>query len=284
MHREEPLLFDCREESLLGILALPEKTSSSIGVIILVGGPQYRIGSHRQFVLLARHLADNGITALRFDFRGMGDSVGDSRDFEAVGDDIAAAIDALFRACPNLQRVVLWGLCDAASAALLYWQERRDPRLTGLALLNPWVRSESGLARTQIRHYYRDRLLQGEFWRKLFSGRLYLRQSLGEALGKLRHLASGNRGDAAPDTAFQSRMLAALHEFPGALLVILSGNDYTAREFSDWADDHWRDRQNRPRLVYRQIDAADHTFSDADQRQQMEDATRHWLQDIAENP
>ena len=71
--------------------------------------------------------------ALRFDYRSMGDSPGETRDFLGVDADIAAAIDTLLAARPAIKRVVLWGLCDAASAALLYLEATRDPRVAGLS-------------------------------------------------------------------------------------------------------------------------------------------------------
>lgn len=95
------------------------------GVLIIVGGPQYRVGSHRQFVLLSRRLAGEGYPAMRFDYRGMGDAGGAMRSFEDVRADIGAAIEAFQRAVPSLRRIVLWGLCDAASAALLYVRRRQ---------------------------------------------------------------------------------------------------------------------------------------------------------------
>ena len=78
----------------------------------MVGGPQYRVGSHRQFVLLARDLAADGFPVFRFDYRGMGDSEGEFRGFEHVEDDIAAAVEAFRSASPGLREIVLWGLCD----------------------------------------------------------------------------------------------------------------------------------------------------------------------------
>ena len=72
-YAEQALVFDCAGERMLGIVAIPEAAQAT-GVLILVGGPQYRVGSHRQFLLLARRLATDGIAAMRFDFRGMGDS------------------------------------------------------------------------------------------------------------------------------------------------------------------------------------------------------------------
>ena len=64
---ERALAFACGDERLVGILH--EATGEcATGVLIVVGGPQYRVGSHRQFVLLARDLAAAGFAVMRFDF------------------------------------------------------------------------------------------------------------------------------------------------------------------------------------------------------------------------
>ncbi len=79
--RERFISFDCDGESCVGGVGEPTAGSNAtdVGVAIIVGGPQYRAGSHRQFILLARRLAHAGIPALRFDYRGMGDSPGAMR-------------------------------------------------------------------------------------------------------------------------------------------------------------------------------------------------------------
>ena len=71
MIEERALEFDCEGESLVGILS-GARSGVRRGVLVVVGGPQYRAGSHRQFTLLARHLAEYGLPALRFDYRGIG--------------------------------------------------------------------------------------------------------------------------------------------------------------------------------------------------------------------
>ena len=68
----------------------------------------------------------------------------------------------------QLSGVVLWGLCDAASAALLYGPS--DDRVKGLVILNPWVRSEAGQARAYLKHYYLTRLFDKNLWKKIFRG------------------------------------------------------------------------------------------------------------------
>lgn len=277
-YHEQATSFDCAGERLFGILARPNEAADT-GVIVIVGGPQTRVGSHRQFTLLSRELAAAGFTTLRFDYRGMGDSTGDARDFEAVTPDIRAAIDALRNACPTVTKVVLWGLCDAA-AALLYCDETRDPRLAGLCLLNPWVGSEATLAKTQVKHYYGQRLMQKEFWTKLLGGRLNIGRAVGEFVSKLAQVSAGRGASAvSPAPTFQERMARGLKEFPGSVLL-LSGDDYTAKEFIEYtaAADSWRGLLARTGLTRIDIAGADHTFSSRAWRGTVESACVNWLQ------
>jgi len=275
--KESVLSFSCEGLPLVGILAEPDGTPADVGVLIIVGGPQYRAGSHRQFTLLARHLAANGFAALRFDYRSMGDSPGEARDFLAVDADIEAAIDALLAARPALKRVVLWGLCDAASAALLYLDSTRDPRVAGVALLNPWARSAATLAQTHVKHYYWRRLREKEFWLKLLKG--------GVGARALRGLASNLRlargaGKAGPDArSFQDRMAAGLRGFSGPTLLVLSGDDYTAREFSVHAASSlaWQGVLTSERVQCHALPDADHTFSDPSRTAEVEQLTLGWL-------
>ncbi len=143
--------FVAKGEDLLGIVALLGRSRTG-GVLIVVGGPQYRVGSHRQFVQLARHLAAGGAACMRFDYRGMGDGGGATRPFDEIDADVRVAVDTFFAACPRVTSIVLWGLCDGASAICFY--AATDPRITGVVLVNPWVRTQVGEARTYLRHYY----------------------------------------------------------------------------------------------------------------------------------
>jgi exosortase A-associated hydrolase 1 len=278
---ESPLRFACGASQLIGILA-GGAMHSDLGVVIVVGGPQYRAGAHRQFVALARSLAEAGFPALRFDHRGMGDSEGDLRGFEDIGADIASAIDALQRAAPGVRRVVLWGLCDGASAVLLYLQAQADPRVAGLALLNPWVRSEAGLAKTHVKHYYRQRLQQREFWLKLLSGGVAfkavagLAANLRQAFGRGSGQAAGGGGSTGP---YQDRMAQAWGAFRGEILLMLSEHDYTAREFSEYTAGSgiWQQAlKTRPAARVDILDA-DHTCSQPQAQRAVEAATAEWL-------
>ena len=272
------LAFPCHGAWLYGVLDLPEKPHPR-GVLIVVGGPQYRAGSHRQFTLLARDLAAAGIPAMRFDYRGMGDSEGDLQDFENVDADLRAAIDRFFLEVPGLEEVVLWGLCDGASAASMYAPQ--DPRVTGLVLLNPWVRTEAGQARATIKHYYRDRLFDARLWKKIGSGQFDIKESvraLCRDLGKAFMSKPAPAAAAgAPDAALPERVRGALTRFGGRVLVVLSGADLTAQEFADLSSrpGAWQRLLSAPRFTRRQIDKADHTFS----RRPWQDQVFHWTRD-----
>lgn len=260
-YAEETLSFACEGDILQGILTRPE-TPSDIGVVVIVGGPQYRVGSHRQFLLLSRDLAAAGHVVLRFDYRGMGDSTGDLHTFENVNADVATAIDALQAAAPGIRKVVLWGLCDGASAALLYCHAMQDHRVAGLCLLNPWVRSAESLAKTQVKHYYTQRLREKEFWIKLFSGKVAWRALSGLA----RNVRTALR-PTAPTTSqwsFQDRMAMAWKAFDGPILLLLSGKDYTAKEFLEQIDTSppWLGALKKSGLVTMHEPEADHTFSE----------------------
>jgi exosortase A-associated hydrolase 1 len=287
---EQALQFDCAGEALVGVLSHPSEppaVGAETAVLVVVGGPQYRVGSHRQFTLLCRALAAGGYPALRFDCRGMGDSSGALLDFEATGTDIEAAIDALQRARPSVRHVVLWGLCDGASAALLYLHDRSDPRVAGLCLVNPWVRSPESLARTHVKHYYLSRLMQADFWRKLARGEV-ARKAFTELARNLR--LAGRRGALASTTAstlpFQHRMARAWQAFAGPMLLVLSGDDYTAHEFREHVrgESGWRGALEQGNVTRLDVATANHTFSEPVDARKVEEATLEWLRQHAESP
>ena len=277
VYSEEAVVFACAGDMLVGILAKPEIPFDT-GIVVIVGGPQYRAGSHRQFVRLSRSLAAAGYAALRFDYRGMGDSEGHARDFETVRADVCSAIDSLQECLPTVKKIVLWGLCDGASAALLYYDETQDSRISGLCLLNPWVRSELSLARTQIRHYYTQRLLQKEFWIKFLSGKLALGALTGFAQ-KLRLSTSSKRLLTTAPLAFQQRMASACLSFSGRQLLILSSEDYTAKEFMQHTSEDyvWNNALAKRHIVRHIVQGADHTFSDAKSDAMVQNLTLEWL-------
>lgn len=262
---ERPLTFDCRGDRLVSILHNPAAESRR-AVLVVVGGPQYRVGSHREFVLLSRGLAKSGYPVFRFDYRGMGDSEGEYVGFEHIQDDIEAAIDALQVNVPGVEEVVIWGLCDAATAAAFY--AVKDSRVCGLVLVNPWVRSNEGEAKAFLKHYYLKRVLSREFWKKVLRGELNVAQSVSSLQSNVKIATGGEQGSddtqsGTPGVGLATRLERSLREFKGQVLLILSGNDLTAAEFKDAVKASRRFRRLLDEVRFQRFDLepADHTFS-----------------------
>lgn len=273
---EEAIAFPCEGHVLLGVLHRPPESSRSVSVLIVVGGPQYRVGSHRQFVASARSLALDGAPVLRFDYRGMGDSEGDYSGFEGIGVDIRSAVDVLCSSAKSPEGVVLFGLCDAASACLIYGAS--DPRVAGLVLINPWVRSDQTRAAVVIKRYYGARLLQVDFWRKLLRLQFDFLGSLRSLLATLRGALAGRQAGKGP--GFIGQMRDALVAFGKPVLVVQSGRDLTCDEFKAlWqADPVWRGAMLRKSVQIADLPHADHTFSQKSSIDEFNAICNEWLE------
>lgn len=268
---ETPVVFQCEGSRLVGIAALPDQPAAT-GVLIIVGGPQYRAGSHRQFTLLARYLAGQGIASLRFDYRGMGDSEGEHRAFDQIAMDIRAALDAFQQLAPAVQRIVLWGLCDAASAGMCF--AHADARITQLILLNPWLQGERNVARARLKRYYPSRLGQMNFWTKLLALEVDLPVTIRGLLDDLKTTLRRQGGAVDPlDVAADERMLAGLEKFGGQVLFIMSEKDLTAGIFRAHIENDPRWQQACRVAMFLDVQGADHTFSSKKFRDQVAQAT-----------
>lgn len=285
---ETPVVFECAGDRLVGILHEGRGGSSGLGVVVVVGGPQYRVGSHRQFVLLARYLAAAGAHVLRFDYRSMGDSEGATRSYENVAADIRSAVDLLLERVPSVRHVALVGLCDAATASLVYAPS--DARVGGVVAINPWARSATGEARAYVKHYYLQRVLSRSFWKKLFGGGVQIGASLRQFIG---HLMQSREPTATVDGEAESsdgssieRMFRALREPSAPVLILISENDLTAQEFMDKYE---RPPEPPPSAggaftTVARLPGADHTFSRKRDLEYANETIRKWFEERLTGP
>jgi len=167
------IAFACGGETLAGSLDLYE--GSTTGLLLVIGGSQTRIGSHRMYERLANTLVKKGYSCFRYDRRGVGDSSGEDPGFRGSGPDLKAAADAFRGEVPGLTRMIGFGLCDGASATALYGDAAG---LDGLILANPWlVEAEAGEPPpAAVRQHYRKQLLSRAGWKKILTGAVNYRK------------------------------------------------------------------------------------------------------------
>jgi exosortase A-associated hydrolase 1 len=168
---------------------------------------------------------------------------------------------------------VLYSLCDGASAALMYCAT--DARVKGLVLLNPWVRTDTTQAVTQLRYYYARRMVQAAFWRKLLSAGI---NPIVAATDLMRSVRKSVTRAPAP-SSYIDRMLTAMNAFRGTSLLLISGQDLTASEFVELcrADDRWRRAVSSPSVTRVDLPEADHTFSTRAHLDRANQACFEWL-------
>lgn len=205
-----------------------DEAVGATGVLMVTGGSQTRVGSHRMYERLADALAAAGFSSFRFDRRGVGDSEGEDPGFRGSVPDIAAAA-AAFRAEAQVTRLIGFGLCDGATALAL---AASAAGFNGLILVNPWlVEAESGApAPAAVRAHYRKQLTSIEGWKKLLSGSISWRK----LLGGLRKSADTAASPLAADVAAALRASGVRAELllaSGDATAVAAANEVKARLF-----------------------------------------------------
>lgn len=272
MPNTEAFMIDAENSRLAALYHPPQKPAPGrpVGCLILVGGPQYRAGAHRQYIDLARHLAVNGIGVLRFDYSGMGDSEGALTDLEGRSADIAAAAETLRDKLGADARIFPWGLCEGASA--IFMHHGKIPNLAGAIIANPWVGDARIEAQVHWRHYYLGKLRAKNLWQRFRSGKLLSSSLIDNARGFVAGARPQEEVTYGP----------SLHALPDNLMNLINRNkpilylasaDDRERETFDYAtrkDPRWARVRKSPLFIRKDLPNADHTFS----RQSAKDAVK----------
>ena len=125
---------------LVGIVTLPAAPRPGAPALLLMNaGVVHRIGPHRLNVKLARALAEDGITSIRIDLSGLGDSpnaTGAAHFGQQAIQDLQAAMAHLEQTL-GIRRFVVFGLCSGAVNG--YRLALADERIAGLLMFDGYV-------------------------------------------------------------------------------------------------------------------------------------------------
>lgn len=214
------LTFECADMTCAGTL---DTAAGASGLLLVTGGNEVRSGAFSGQAALAGRIAAAGFPVFRFDRRGVGDSGGENVGFRKSARDIECALAAFRVIAPQVERVVGFGNCDAASALMLASGAECD----ALVLSNPWTieNDDATPPPAAVRARYAEKLKNPREVVRLLTG--------GVHLGKLaRGLVRAGRPKAAA-TTLAGDMAASLARFAGPVRIVLAGSDRTAQVFAD---------------------------------------------------
>lgn len=216
--------FPCEGDTLIGTL---DEAAGATGLLIVSGGNELRAGAHRGMALLAADLAAAGVPVFRFDRRGIGDSDGANHGYAESGPDIAAAVRCFRALQPQIQRIVGFGNCDAATALA---QFHREAGVDAVVLANPWIGDEDDdlPPAEAIRSHYAGRLRDPRQWLRALRGGV----NIGKAIKGLLKISAKKRETTNP---IAQRIAVGLVDTPATIL--LAERDNTAIRFAQaWAE------------------------------------------------
>lgn len=241
---EEFVEIESGGERLVGIWTEPEgAVRVPATVITLHGWGGYRIGPHRMTVKLCRALTRAGVSALRFDFRGRGDSTGDETraTLDTMIEDTCRAV-AFARSRAPQNHITLWGICSGSNVAIgaaTLEHDVRDLILLSTLPFIPQKKTAEKVARTQAQagSYFR-KLFRATTWKKLFTGAVNWANVTKALFGHYRKSPAAGR-----DPKDSERdIMAAFADYAGRAHFIYGGADREAAgasaHYRDFAHEH----------------------------------------------
>jgi pimeloyl-ACP methyl ester carboxylesterase len=176
--REHAVVFG-NDSPLVGIVTEPNSVPKGAPIcLFLNAGLGHRVGPNRLYVSLARRLAEAGLTSLRFDFSGIGDSPPSpsQADFEERGvTETMHAMDFMVKSLGPSTFVPV-GLCSGANIAFAV--ATRDGRVAGAVLINagnvPSAHSDEQVREARRRaeaHHHQARLADWKSWMRVLTAR-----------------------------------------------------------------------------------------------------------------
>jgi pimeloyl-ACP methyl ester carboxylesterase len=257
---ETAVEFENQGSKLQGMLHVPAGPGPHPIVVFLHGYTGSRIEDHCLFVKAGRDLCSNGISCLRFDFRGSGDSEGAFAEITAEGEisDAVRALEfarSLETADPRRVGMVGLGFGGAIAAGVV-----SKSAVKSLALWAPWAFIEYQVERG------------GKIVRDPYA---WLPETYKAAIKKTGRVDMGGfvRGKPYFESLKHLDPLREIAKYTGPVLIVQGSEDQVILPANaEYLYDNVRGR----RLLV-MVDGADHTFSTAAWEAQVIETTRMWF-------
>jgi pimeloyl-ACP methyl ester carboxylesterase len=288
---------------LFGVLSLPTSAASQPlkpTFVIANTGANHHVGNGRLGVTLARSLAQQGFSVLRFDASGIGESHASPGriENELYAHDAAFSVSEALRYLHTQHRLdsfVLMGICAGAYAT--FRSALIESRVVGQILVNLAIFEPEGAAAFaggtrsasfKTRKVYLEQLLDPNTWRRLFEGRVavgpILRHLLKQArrqlesTGRARLDALLKRGAPTDPVELDFRTLGRR----GARTLMVYGDEDASLEaLSIFLGSHAERMRNDANFSLQLVPNADHTFTRAGAQRRLQVLVEAFMRDLA---
>ena len=270
-----------RGNSLVGVLSEPEADELPADrptVIILNAGLIHHVGPHRLTVDMARDIAGQGYTVLRFDLSAIGDSLtrrsNPSYQERAVGE-IKEAMDFLGKQ-KNSKKFIIIGLCTGADNA--HRVAVADQRVVGCVFMGGYAYPTRNFYALQLMgkiKNYTGKLLVAKKWKNFIK----------KIIKKISPGKQGYGGPEADDSYFWvlPDKKTALKEYSDLIsrkvhmLFLFTASELSMLNYTGQIRDSFRSLDFGDLLDVELYRYSDHTYTFLSQRELMMGRVRQWL-------
>jgi hypothetical protein len=135
--------FNSKDNKLFYVCTIPDRMTVNASVIFVHAANSNRLGPHRMFVELAEKLNNLGISSLRFDMRGCGDSTGKAsrNQIEPDIEDLMCAVE-FFVSKYSIRKIFLFGISRGARVSFSILAEHSIPISGAILLSTPFYSPE----------------------------------------------------------------------------------------------------------------------------------------------
>lgn len=280
--RERCVLFG-DAGTLVGIITQP---AEGIGnhdrpvVILCNAGLVHRVGPHRLHVQLARRMAEQGFTVIRFDLSGLGDSLARTDNIPYPECTILEVQQVMDKAVEilGIHQFCVMGLSSGALLSLK--MTLRDERVVGAGILNPhgFVRStewQEHVEELSASRIYASNLFKPQSWLKAITGKTNYRRLVSSVLYRFSRAGKQGKKISADAESLGPELVAFLQKSVH-ILLLFSGADRSIENFHELLGSQWEKRLGH-NVQKRILEDANHTFANPVHQHQAIEEITNWL-------
>jgi dienelactone hydrolase len=261
-------------------VTLPEQpVVGQVMLLLTNAGVIPRVGPHRVNVKLARHFAQQGIAAMRFDLSGLGDSRRSSSRLptgEQFVADTRAAMD-LAEQRYGCNRFLMIGFCSGADIAHLTALE--DPRLRAMVMWDSYVYPNTKAKLLGFAHRIRRHGLAAALFKatRFIGAALQSRKASAQTGGEPEGPVIFGRTRMPPREEFGQR-IHSLVKGGVEIYFIYSGGEPDWYNYHDQFHDMFREFGFVDEVAYDYLEQSDHTLTQPQAQAALIEHVQRWFQ------